>query len=129
MKNSSDTIWNRTSDLPVCRAVPELKSILTNKEVINKINTFYIYIYHIFSKSLQAIEPQSYFVLDGCRVKPRDKTWLSWLEYFLFSLKLNATSCNFLFVQYKLFKREREREMNLHYSRTQFLTLCSTGGR
>jgi len=42
MKNSSDTIGKRTSDLPACNAVPGLKSILTNNEVINKINTLFI---------------------------------------------------------------------------------------
>jgi len=42
MKNSSDTIRNRTSDLSAFNAVPELKSILTNNEVINKMNTLYV---------------------------------------------------------------------------------------
>jgi hypothetical protein len=27
MKNSNDTIWNRTSDLPICSKVQEMKSV------------------------------------------------------------------------------------------------------
>jgi hypothetical protein len=42
MKNSSDTIWNRTSDLPICSAVPEplchhQRSTITKKDMDEEI--------------------------------------------------------------------------------------------
>ena len=30
MKNSNDTIWNRTSDLPICSTVPNIEVMYEN---------------------------------------------------------------------------------------------------
>ena len=39
MKNSNDTIWNRTSDLPICSADPTLKRNLKKRGGGDFVNT------------------------------------------------------------------------------------------
>jgi len=65
MKNSNDTIWNRTSDLPICSKTPE-------PLCYRGLTAIYIYIY-IYIYIIQQLPLPYAYILSGLRRKVPNK--------------------------------------------------------